>query len=93
MSFTGVPSSNRPSCPSEKVPDRFCHPSSVDLSNPMWVQKELIKQLVGDACCNHRTKATSSAGTSKGQQWKPEETCCYLDISEKPLDKTNGKPH
>ena len=51
-------SSNRPLWPSLEVP-------AVDLSNTAWEQKKvLIKQLAGNACSNHGSKATSSTESS-----------------------------
>ena len=47
-----------------KVFDRLCHPSSVDLSNTAWTQKELIKQLARNACGSRGTKTAWSTVTS-----------------------------
>ena len=50
---------NEPSRPSDEVSDGLCHSPSVDLSNIMGAQRELINKQPRNACASHGTKATT----------------------------------
>ena len=41
-----------------RSPKQSNNERSVDLSNTMWAQRELINQLAGNACGRHKTKTT-----------------------------------